>query len=127
MPIKEESFRIGSGRYVQGPGYLAKTWDEIRRLGTAPLIIGGKTALDRPQQQAGKQAHHIAHMQPGRADGCGDLDLQESGGYIDQCRHNAGKGQLLSCILFHRNPSRNFLYSWIIAQSGNKYIAKINI
>ena len=45
MPIKEESFRIGSGRYVQGPGYLAKTWDEIRRLGTAPLIIGGKTAL----------------------------------------------------------------------------------
>ena len=51
MPIKEESFRIGSGRYVQGPGYLAKTWDEIRRLGTAPLIIGGKTALEITREQ----------------------------------------------------------------------------
>ena len=45
MPIKEESFRIGCGRYVQGKGYLAKTGDEILRVGTAPLIIGGKTAL----------------------------------------------------------------------------------
>ena len=41
MPTKEESFRIGSGRYIQGKGYLHKTGDEIRRLGTAPLIIGG--------------------------------------------------------------------------------------
>ena len=51
MPIKEESFRIGSGRYVQGPGYLGKTWEEIRRLGTAPLIIGGKTALELTKAQ----------------------------------------------------------------------------
>ena len=45
MPIKEESFRIGSGRYIQGQGYLAKTGEEVLRVGTAPLIIGGKTAL----------------------------------------------------------------------------------
>ena len=45
MPIKEDSFRIGSGRYIQGRGYLAKTGEEILRLGTAPLIIGGQTAL----------------------------------------------------------------------------------
>ena len=45
MPIKEESFRIGSGRYIQGPGYLRKTAEEVLRLGTSPLIVGGKTAL----------------------------------------------------------------------------------
>ena len=49
MPIKEESFRIGSGRYIQGRGYLAKTGDELLRLGTSPLIIGGKTALEITQ------------------------------------------------------------------------------
>ena len=51
MPIKEDSFRIGSGRYIQGRGYLAKTGDEILRLGTSPLIIGGKTALDLTKPQ----------------------------------------------------------------------------
>ena len=45
MPIKEESFRIGCGRYIQGAGYIKKTGDEIMRLGTSPLIVGGKTAL----------------------------------------------------------------------------------
>lgn len=54
MPIKEESFRIGSGRYIQGKGYLAKTADEILRIGTAPLIIGGKTALAVAQAQIEK-------------------------------------------------------------------------
>lgn len=46
MPIKEESFRIGCGRYIQGAGYIARTGEEIVRIGTSPLIIGGKTALD---------------------------------------------------------------------------------
>jgi glycerol dehydrogenase len=45
MPIKEESFRIGCGRYLQGAGFIKKTGDEIIRLGDTPLIIGGKTAL----------------------------------------------------------------------------------
>lgn len=46
MPIKEESFRIGCGRYIQGAGYIAKTGEEVVRLGKSPLIIGGKTALE---------------------------------------------------------------------------------
>ncbi len=46
MPIKEESFRIGCGRYLQGVGYVKKVGEEIGRLGTSPLIIGGKTALE---------------------------------------------------------------------------------
>lgn len=54
MPIKEESFRIGSGRYIQGKGYLAKTGDEILRIGNSPLIIGGKTALDITKAQITK-------------------------------------------------------------------------
>ena len=54
MPIKEESFRIGSGRYIQGRGYLEKTADEILRFGTSPLIIGGKTALTLTREQIEK-------------------------------------------------------------------------
>lgn len=46
MPIKEESFRIGCGRYIQGAGCIEQTGDEVLRLGTSPLIIGGKTALE---------------------------------------------------------------------------------
>ena len=46
MPIKEESFRIGCGRYIQGVGYIEKLGDEVLRLGKSPLIIGGKTALE---------------------------------------------------------------------------------
>lgn len=46
MPIKEESFRIGSGRYIQSAGCINQTGDEILKVGTSPLIIGGKTALE---------------------------------------------------------------------------------
>ena len=46
MPIREESFRIGCGRYLQGAGYLEKAGDEVQKLGKSPLIVGGKTALE---------------------------------------------------------------------------------
>lgn len=46
MPIRESSFRIGCGRYLQEPGILAKCGEEMLRLGSAPLIVGGKTALE---------------------------------------------------------------------------------
>ena len=45
MPIHEESFRIGCGRYVQGKGYINKLPEEIFRLGSRPLIIGDDTTL----------------------------------------------------------------------------------
>lgn len=45
MPVKEESFRIGCGRYIQGVGYVKRVGEEVLRLGTSPLIIGGRTAL----------------------------------------------------------------------------------
>ena len=45
MPVREESFRIGCGRYVQGEGYISRVGEEVLRLGKAPLIVGGKTAL----------------------------------------------------------------------------------
>lgn len=45
MPIREKTFRIGSGRYLQEPGILQNLGSEILRLGKAPLIVGGKTAL----------------------------------------------------------------------------------
>lgn len=45
MPIREESFRIGCGRYIQGKGYISKCGEEVLRVGTTPLIVGGETAL----------------------------------------------------------------------------------
>lgn len=46
MPIREESFRIGCGRYIQGEGYIAKCGEEVLRLGSAPLIVGDDTTLE---------------------------------------------------------------------------------
>jgi len=45
MPIKESSFRIGCGRYLQEAGIINTLGDEVMRLGTAPMVLGGKTAL----------------------------------------------------------------------------------
>jgi len=45
MPIREESFRIGCGRYLQKMNVIKQCGEEVLRLGNAPLIIGGKTAL----------------------------------------------------------------------------------
>ena len=44
--IRESSFRIGSGRYIQEAGAIARVGKETARLGgRKPLIIGGATAL----------------------------------------------------------------------------------
>ena len=45
MPVREESFRIGCGRYIQGQGYISKCGEEVKRLGNAPMIIGDDTTL----------------------------------------------------------------------------------
>jgi len=45
MPIKEKSFRIGCGRYLQESGIISALGDEVMRLGSKPLVVGGKTAL----------------------------------------------------------------------------------
>ena len=45
MPIKEKSFRIGCGRYLQEKGILNSLGEEVLRLGSSPIIVGGKTAL----------------------------------------------------------------------------------
>ena len=54
MPIKEQSFRIGCGRYLQGEGMLAKCGEEVCRLGNSPLIVGGATALSVSRDQIEK-------------------------------------------------------------------------
>ena len=45
MPIREQSFRIGCGRYLQKPHLLKECGAEFARFGKKPFIIGGKTAL----------------------------------------------------------------------------------
>lgn len=51
MPIREESFRIGCGRYLQKPNLLKECGSEITRVGQAPLIVGGKTALELTREK----------------------------------------------------------------------------
>ena len=46
MPIREETFRIGCGRYLQKAGLLKNVGEEVLRFGNIPFIIGGKTALE---------------------------------------------------------------------------------
>jgi len=46
MPIREESFRIGCGRYIQGQNYISRCGDEVKRLATSPMIIGDDTTLE---------------------------------------------------------------------------------
>ena len=45
MAIKEPSFRIGSGRYIQDDGLISSIGTEIIRHASSPLVIGGATAL----------------------------------------------------------------------------------
>ncbi len=45
MPIREPSFRIGCGRYLQGADMLKSCGKEIARCGNSPLIVGDKTSL----------------------------------------------------------------------------------
>ena len=54
MPIKEESFRIGCGRYIEGAGYISKIGEEVKRVGTSPLVIGGETALSLTKEKIEK-------------------------------------------------------------------------
>lgn len=51
MPIREQSFRIGCGRYIQGSGNISNCGEEIQRVGTSPLVIGGKTALSLTEEK----------------------------------------------------------------------------
>ncbi len=44
--IKENSYRIGCGRYLHGSGTISSVADEVIRLGCRrPFVMGGKTAL----------------------------------------------------------------------------------
>ena len=45
MAIKESSFRIGCGRYVQAPKLIDTAGTEIARIGRYPLVVGDSTAL----------------------------------------------------------------------------------
>lgn len=45
MPIRESSFRIGAGRYLQEEGILARAGEEISRFGNSVLVIGDTKSL----------------------------------------------------------------------------------
>ncbi len=51
MPIKEKSFRIGCGRYLQENGIVNTVGEEVLRLGKNPIVVGGATALSLTQEK----------------------------------------------------------------------------
>lgn len=61
MPVKEESFRIGCGRYLQGKKYIEKIGDELRLLGSAPLIVGDSTSLSLTGDKLEDLLKHTKH------------------------------------------------------------------
>lgn len=59
MPIREETFRIGCGRYTQKPGAIKELGKEIKRVGGSPLIVGGKTALSIAREKIEKSLNGV--------------------------------------------------------------------
>ena len=61
MPIHEESFRIGCGRYVQGRGYITRCKEEVARVGRAPMIIGDDTTLALTRDKLAENLEGLHH------------------------------------------------------------------
>ena len=81
MPIREKSFRIGSGRYLQEPGILSTLGAEVLRLGTSPFIVGGKTALSLTRDTIEKSVGEVcSHYRIEEHTGtCNDEDAERLG------------------------------------------------
>ena len=82
MPIRETSFRIGCGRYMQEPNALLKCGEELRRLGRAPLIVGGPRALNAAGEEwkSGLSACAKSEIRV-HAGTCNDEDAQALAAY----------------------------------------------
>lgn len=78
MPIKEKSFRIGCGRYLQEPHAIDLLGEEVLRLGKAPLVVGGKTALsitrDAIEKSVSKACDHYEIVE--HCGSCNEEDAQ---------------------------------------------------
>ena len=90
MPVKEESFRIGCGRYIQGKGYISKCGEEVLRLGSSPIIIGDTTtlsitkeSLDSSVKPLCKKYEIITHNGT-----CNDERASEIASYIKEQRYD---------------------------------------
>ena len=68
MPIKEKSFRIGCGRYLQEAGILQSLGEEVLRLGKFPLVVGGKTALDITRERIENSVKDVCEKKYRRGD-----------------------------------------------------------
>ena len=78
MAIREKSFRIGCGRYLQEPGIINTLGEEVLRLGTSPFIVGGKTALEltRKQIESSARASCPKHRIEMHAGSCNEDDAK---------------------------------------------------
>lgn len=90
MPIREESFRIGCGRYIQGSGYISKCGDEVIRLGSSPMIIGDDTTLSLTREKLSNSFNNICRnyefvIHNGT---CNDEQAKELAEYAHQSHHD---------------------------------------
>lgn len=79
MPIKEKSFRIGCGRYLQEKGLLSSCGDELLRYGHSPLIVGGPTALSltREKLESSLTAKNMSYRIFTHSGSCNEEDAQK--------------------------------------------------
>lgn len=79
MPVREESFRIGCGRYIQKPGALTAAADEVLRLGTGALILGGPTALSLTQKEleSSLSAQNVPYLVCAHAGTCNEQNAAQ--------------------------------------------------
>ena len=94
MPIREESFRIGCGRYIQGAGYLSRLGEEVLRLGRAALVIGDDTTLSITKEslRASLSACDIPHELVCHNGTCNDEDARALAAYALEKGYNVVVG-----------------------------------
>lgn len=112
MPIKEKSFRIGCGRYIQAPGCIDEIGDEILRPGFSPLVIGGRTALgiirSQPEKSISQKCNTYEFTV--HAGTCKGERAKENEYYTRICRSSAVNGSdEVECAKF--KESLKYLWS----------------
>lgn len=89
MPIYEDSFRIGCGRYIQAPNAILRCGEEIARLGRFPLIVGDDTTLSLTR----------ALLEKGLVGHCEGWEIAvHNGSCCDEAAHDlSARAQALGC------------------------------
>ncbi len=84
MPIKEESFRIGCGRYLQGRKYIEKLGEEVLLLGSSPLVVGDSTSLAVARDKIEENLKAVKHKIVVHNSPCNEQDAEKLAAYMNE-------------------------------------------